>query len=72
MRNYIKYGLTAHLLKSRTLNPQACLLSKSIIKRDFPEKWKVSFSYVLYKGKNPKVALKEIMQHISLLERKGE
>ena len=26
----------------------------------------------LHKDKNPKVALKEIMQHISLLERKGE
>ena len=45
MRNYRKYGLTAHLLKSRTLNPNPCLLSKSIIKRDFPEKWIVSFYY---------------------------
>ena len=38
----------------------------------FQKKWKVSFSYVLCKGKNQKVALKEFMQHVSLSgEREG-
>ena len=47
------------------------LSAQDIRKRDFPEKWKVSFSYVLYKGKNPKVALKEFMQHVSRSGEKG-
>ena len=37
----------------------------------FQKKWKVSFSYVLYKGKNQKVALKEFMQHVSISGEKG-
>ena len=57
-RSDFRRGTKKVLFQTKTKNKK--------IRRDFPKKWKVSFSYVLYKGKNPKVALKEIMQHVSL------